>query len=306
MRFSASYLIAIRSGLLVGLFVFAAAQSGRATEPTKQSAVMVMVARATKACFSASIDVDGVIVARREALVVPEHEGLRIAEVLVAEGDRVAAGQELIRLKRPSGEIGPGPSAEVLHAPASGVVIQSTALVGETASVRAMPLFRMAIDGELEFAAEVLSIHLAQLSPGQTARIVLDDHRDLNGRVRVVPADVNPQTQLARVRLTVDKDPAVRVGTFGRAVIDAKRSCGIAVPRSAVLYRTGGATVQVVDDGVVETRHVRVGLASESGAEIREGVSESELIVANGGSSLRDGDKVRPIFADEIEQAGAR
>jgi HlyD family secretion protein len=303
MRSPDDYLIAVRAGLLGGVFVFAAAQAG-ASETTKPPAVMV--ARATQACFSARISVDGVIVARREAVVIPEHEGLRIAEVLAAEGDRVVAGQELIRLKRPSGESGPGANTEVLHAPAGGLVIQNTALVGETASARATPLFRIAVDGEMEFAAEVLSTHLGQLSPGQTARIVLDDHRDLNGRVRIVPADVNPQSQLARVRLAVDNDPAVRVGTFGHAAIDAKRSCGVAVPRSAVLYRTEGTTVQVVHDGSVETRHVRVGLASESGAEIREGINESELIVANGGSSLRDGDKVRPIFADEIEQAGAR
>jgi len=300
----ADNLIAVRSWLLVALFVFVMAQA-RAVESTNSSAVMVMVARATKACFSASISVDGVIVARREAFVIPEHEGLRIAEVLAAEGDHVVTGQELIRLKRPSGESGPS-ATEVLHAPAAGLVIQNTAFVGETASPRSPPLFRIAVDGEMEFAAEVLSVHLAQLSPGQTARIILNDHRDLNGRVRVVPADVNPQTQLARVRLAIDNDPAVRVGTFGRAVIDAKRSCGVAVPRSAVLYRSGGATVQVVRDGSVETRHVRVGLASASGAEISEGVSEGELIVANGGGSLRDGDRVRPIFADEIGQAGAR
>jgi len=267
---------------------------------------MVMVARATKACFSASISVNGVIVPRRDALVIPDHEGMRIAEVLAAEGDRVAAGRDLVRLKRPSGESGPGASSETLHAPAGGLIIQSTAVVGETASVRAAPLMRIAVDGEMEFAAEVLSIHLLQLSPGQTARIALDDHRDLNARVHIVPSEVDPQTQLARVRLTVDGDPGVRAGTFGRAVIDARRSCGVAVPRSAVLYRTQGATVQVIREGSVETRHVRVGLSSELGAEIREGVSESELIVANAGTSLRDGDKVRPIFADELDQVGAR
>lgn len=42
--------------------------------------------------------VTGTLVAREEALVVPEIEGLRITEILVEEGDRVKAGQVLARL----------------------------------------------------------------------------------------------------------------------------------------------------------------------------------------------------------------
>lgn len=81
--------------------------------------------------------------------------------------------------------------------------------------------------------------------------------------MRVVSADIDPRSQLVRVRVTVDRDASVRVGTFAHATIDATRSCGVAVPRSAVRYRTAGTTVQVVKDGVIETRRVRVGLVSE-------------------------------------------
>jgi multidrug efflux pump subunit AcrA (membrane-fusion protein) len=66
-----------------------------------------------------------------------------------------------------------------------------------------------------------------------------------------------------------------------------------------VLYRTGGASVQVVHDDVVERRTVQVGLRSDTDIEIREGVRDGDLVVANAGSSLRDGDKVRPVVADK-------
>ena len=76
------------------------------------------------------------------------------------------------------------------------------------------------------------------------------------------------------------------------------------MPKSAVLYRTEGTSVQVVrDDKVVETRRVRVGLFSDTAVEIREGVKEGELVVANAGTSLHDGDKVKPTLQDE---AGGR
>jgi HlyD family secretion protein len=85
---------------------------------------------------------------------------------------------------------------------------------------------------------------------------------------------------------------------FARATIDANRSCDISVPRSAVRYRTEGASVQIVRDNIVETRLVQVGFHSDYDMEIRNGLSEGNMVVANAGSSLRDGDRVNPIIAD--------
>jgi HlyD family secretion protein len=82
---------------------------------------------------------------------------------------------------------------------------------------------------------------------------------------------------------------------FARATIDADRSCGISVPRSAVIYRTEGTSVQVVSGDVVQTRKVQIGLHSDNDIEIRNGLREGDTVVANAGSSLRDGDRVKPI-----------
>jgi multidrug efflux pump subunit AcrA (membrane-fusion protein) len=56
--------------------------------------------------------------------------------------------------------------------------------------------------------------------------------------------------------------------------------------------------VQIVRGDVIETRLVRVGYHSDTDIEIREGLREGDLVVANAGSSLRDGDKVKPVEAD--------
>ena len=56
-----------------------------------------------------------------------------------------------------------------------------------------------------------------------------------------------------------------------------------------------GASVQIVRNDVVETRTVRIGFHSDDDIEIRNGLREGDLVVANAGSSLRDGDKVKPI-----------
>jgi multidrug efflux pump subunit AcrA (membrane-fusion protein) len=317
MRAAAVDYLLMAVGLLVVVFakpVMAADTSG---EAAKAPPAMAIVGRASTACFSAGIRVDGLIAPRREAIVVPDQEGSAVTEVLAAEGDTVTAGQDLVRLKKPPGPPAPGAPADAIQtltAPAAGLIISSTAVVGATASARPQPpmmqvrpLFRIAVGGEVEFVADVPGIHVPQLAPKQTARVTLEDGRDLNGHVRVVSADVDPRSQLARVRVTVEGDASVRVGTFAHATIDATRSCGVAVPRSAVRYQTAGTTIQVVNnDGVIETRHVHVGLVSDVEAEIRDGVSENELIVANAGTSLRDGDHVKPIFADEARRLGAQ
>ena len=138
------------------------------------------------------------------------------------------------------------------------------------------------------------------LSPTCRLEFELEDGRDLPGRVRQVPSEINPVSQLGAVRIQIESDPSLRAGTFARATIDAERSCdGVSVPRSAVYFRTEGATVQVVRDDVVETRKIRVGLMSGHAVQVLDGVREGETVIANAGGSLRDGEKVKPVPREE-------
>jgi RND family efflux transporter MFP subunit len=180
------------------------------------------------------------------------------------------------------------------------LIIRSTAAVGAVASPRAEPLFRIMVNNELELEVEVPSIHVPKLKrdANQAARVDVDNGTQVAGRVRLVPAEIDRTTQLGRARLSIERQPSLKVGMFSRATIDASRSCGIAIPRSAVSYQSGGTTVQVVRDTRVETRRVRIGLLSDAQAEVREGLNEGDVVVANAGGSLHDGDLVKPLFTD--------
>jgi HlyD family secretion protein len=113
---------------------------------------------------------------------------------------------------------------------------------------------------------------------------------------------VDPATRLGRVRIFIGDDKELRVGTFGRAVIDIAKSDGLGVPASAILNHNDSLTVQVVKDGKVETRKVSAGLTSGGKAEIVEGLSEGELVVLRSGTLLRDGDVVRPVLNDKMDK----
>jgi len=263
---------------------------------------LVVVAKSTSACFSDLVRVTGFVVPRREAVVGADQEGSKVTDLYVREGDMVTDNQELARLSAPpqqqGGQQRPSQGPVSLRAPAAGLVTEVKTIVGAPASPQAGPMFRISVNNEIELDAEVPAVHMLKLNPGATVRISRDNAPDLVGRVRLVSPQIDRTTQLGHVRISVTNNPSLKVGMFARANIDAKRSCGVAIPNTAIDH----LTVQVVKGNTVETRKVRVGLVSDINTEILEGLDVGEIVVADAGSSLHDGDQIKTMFADEIDR----
>ena len=278
-------------------------RSHRVENETPSSA-LVVVAKATNACFSDLVRVTGFIVPRREAVVGVELEGSRVTDLLVHAGDMVTENQELARLTPPTALPGSNarPAPVTLRAPAPGLLTQVNTIVGASVSPQAGPLFRISINNEVELDAEVPAIHMLKLNPGATARISRDDAPDMVGRVRLISPQIDRANQLGHVRISMSYNPSLKVGMFARASIDAKRSCGVAIPRTAIDH----LTVQVVKGTTVETRNVRVGLVSDTSIEILEGLDVGEIVVADAGSSLHDGDRIKTMFAEDLDRTRVR
>ena len=251
----------------------------KARPPAVPGGAAVTVSKATKACFTDTLAMTGVLQPRSLVLVRPDQEGLQISQVKAEPGDVVTAGQALAQLARPDAQ--PGTAAATVSAPVAGTILRRSAIIGTTASARAQPLFEIIPKGELEVSAEVSAKDLARVAPGQKA-----------------PA-VDPATQQGEVRVFVGANPALRTGAFARAIVTLGENCAVAIPLSAILYGDEGAVVQVVREGHVETRTVATGLASEGQVQIGKGLAEGDLVVLRAGAFLRDGDPVRPIPAGE-------
>ena len=279
----------------------------RPEEKDTPSNALVIVTKSTNACFSDLVRVTGFVVPRREAVVGVDQEGSKVSEVLVREGDMVTDNQELVRLTPPPAQSGGQSSGRPasptsLRAPAAGLVTEVRTVAGAPASPQAGPMFRISVNNEIELDAEVPSVHLLKLSPGATVRISRDNAPDLVGRVRQISPQIDRTTQLGHVRISLTNNPTLKVGTFARANIDAKRSCGVAVPRTAIDH----LTVQVVKGNTVETRRVRVGLVSDTSIEILDGLDVGETVVADAGSSLHDGDQIKTMFAEDLDRTRVR
>jgi multidrug efflux pump subunit AcrA (membrane-fusion protein) len=299
--------LAMASFVVLGIGWYWFEHRSRPEEKDTPSNALVIVTKSTRDCFSDLVRVTGFVVPRREAVVGVDQEGSRVTDVMVREGEMVTENQELARLTPPPALPGVAGGARSntpvsLRAPAAGLVTQVNTIVGAPASPQAGPMFRIAVNNEIDLDAEVPAVHMTKLNAGATARISRDNGPDIVGRVRLVLPQIDRNTQLGHVRIALTGNPSVKIGMFAQASIDARRSCGVAIPRTAIDH----LTVQVVKGNTVETRKVRVGLTSDKMTEILEGLDVDEVVVADAGSSLHDGDHIKTTFAEDSDRTQVR
>ena len=275
------------------LCCLAAQPSRAADEADAPKGASVTVLKAAKACFPAIVEVSGIVRPREETAVRPERPGLKVAEILADAGDTVTAGQTLARLILPEG------GTVVVQAPVAGLISSSSAAIGAIASGRGEALFSIIARSEFDLIGMVPTRDLGKLKVNETARIKVVGAPEVDGKVSRVAPTVQPDSQLGQVTLQVTSNQRLLVNSSGRALIKTSQSCGVAVPLTAVLYETAGTVVQVVRRDRVETKRVEVGLMYGGQVEIRDGLTEGDMVVARAGSLLREGDPVRPVTAAE-------
>jgi RND family efflux transporter MFP subunit len=218
-----------------------------------------------------------------EANLAAAKDGLKLAE---AEFAQVEAQRRELLWRRGRTEVA---------APADGVISRRVARVGGFAAGAAEPMFRIIAKGEVELDAEVTETRLALLKAGQAAEVDAAGAGRVKGSVRLVSPEIDRATRLGRIRIFLGDSPELRVGAFASGSVVVARSRGLTIPASAVLYTAEGATVQVVVEGRVATRAVKLGLVQGAIVEVREGLVAGDAVVAKAGTFLRDGDAVRAV-----------
>ena len=220
-----------------------------------------------------------------EARLVAARDGLKVAE---AEYAQVKAQRRELDWRMGRTEI---------VAPTDGVVSRRSARIGSVASASvAEPMFRIIAKGEIELDAEVPEARLPRLQQDQHVRIEVPGLEPVDGKVRLVAPEVDKATRLGRVRIFIGDKPGLRVGSFGRGIVETAKGRGLGVPTAALLFSAEGAYVQVVDGGRVRSQKVRTGLSSGGRVAVTEGLSEGDIVVARAGTFLREGDIVNPVL----------
>ncbi len=139
----------------------------------------------------------------------------------------------------------------------------------------------------------------AYVTNGQKARVRLASYPDrtFEATVTGLSTTADSDSKTRKIFLSVDASDDVLVpGLTGEAVlIKAERANTVLIPRRALI----GNRVYVVKDGLVEIRRVQPGFTGLDRAEIREGLAAGEMVVTEGQSMLRNGERVDSL-AEEV------
>ena len=235
---------------------------------------------------------------RQDVMAEQQVEKLRTGlEVARAHERQAEQAVELARLNL---------ARTLVRAPYAASVAQRLADEGTTARTAPQTVVLVLQEASLLEARVAIpesQLHLVQVGDAATLRIQ-GLAEPIEARVTSVSDAVDPATRTYLVKMSVpNPDHALKSGVFVHVEITPQRASEVVlVPRKAVRSEDGESRVFVIRDGRAVPITVRLGLVSESAAQIVSGVSVGdEVIVGEAISSLSAGQRVRVVRADHPE-----
>lgn len=229
----------------------------------------------------------------REVITLPEYERERTA---------LAAAEAATR--RLETRVG----YATVRSPIAGVVTVKHVEAGDVLGAQT-PLFEIADVTTLVVPIGVSELDVGQLRAGDTVEVSLDalPDRPLRGRIRRVFPAADPTTRLVPIEVALESGSQARPGYLARVRLrmDAREDVTL-VPAGAILTGAGGTeSTFVVEEGKAYRREVESGLVSAGRVEIVSGLDPGEVVVVEGGTSLREGAPVRAVGSSSGTEAVA-
>lgn len=191
-------------------------------------------------------------------------------------------------------------------APADGIVSSRSATVGAVIQPGA-ELFRIIKDGRLEWLAELPSQSLAQVGPGDAARVLLDDGREIDAHVRYVEPSMNSNTRNGLVHVSLPGGVEAIAGSHARGQILLASVEALAVPESSVFTRDGYSFVYAVQsDGTAHRARIETGARQGGLVEVSAGVARDTRVIGTGAGFVKDGELVQVVPANAGAQRVAQ
>lgn len=186
-----------------------------------------------------------------------------------------------------------------VRAPDDGIISARTAVEGALIPPGA-EILRLQRQGRLEWRAELSGLDLIHVVPGQAVRIALTHAQFVEGRVRNVSPQVDPQSRTGIVYVDLDltahvRAGQVRAGLFARGEIRLDERPVLTLPESAVLLRDGFSYVFRLEGDTVRQQKVTLGARRDGRVEVRDGLTPGTAVVESGVAFLSDGVTVRVV-----------
>jgi RND family efflux transporter MFP subunit len=200
-----------------------------------------------------------------------------------------------------------------VKAPFDGTIVQrqidlgNLVTAGSTANTTA--LYRLSEDSPMRIYVFAPQSAAPQLKPGTTAVITSTDQPGLrlNGKVARTARAINPVSRTIRIEIDVpNTDRSLVPGMYVQTDFELTGGAPIQIPAAALLYRSGGPQVAVVDPaGAVSFRDVAIASDDGNVVSIGSGLSIGDKVALNLSSQIAAGAKVRPN-ADDTKSASVQ
>lgn len=227
------------------------------------------------------------LVARK--VISEQNAEVRAAAAKTAAARLVVVRAGLVRLNAQLAQTG-------ILAPADGYISKRSAVLGQVVQTGA-ELLRIVRDGRLEVDAKVPESDLFAIAPEQPARVTDPAGRAIGAQVRAIAPIVDPRTRLGIVHVVLPAESELKPGMFARVEIMPERGAALAVPQSALVWRSGQNGVFTIRDGTVSFRPVKTGLRRDGWVQITDGLAQGDQVAVAGAGFLKDGDRVRVELA---------
>jgi RND family efflux transporter MFP subunit len=223
---------------------------------------------------------------------------LALEKAITAQRSNVAAAKaNLSRLQEVQGY-------RLVKAPFDGVVTVRSVDVGALVNTGSTLLFRIAQTDKLRTYINVPQTSASSVRVGQPAALTVSNlpGRVFHGNVARTANALDPANRTMLVEVAVpNPDGALFPGSFAEVTLSASRTnLPLAVPASAILFRTDGAQVAVVQpDNTLHLQKIVVGRDYGDRVEILQGVDDGATILAAPGDAAREGVKIIPVDSEQ-------
>jgi RND family efflux transporter MFP subunit len=195
-----------------------------------------------------------------------------------------------------------------VKAPFDGTIVQrqidtgDLVTAGSTANTTA--LYRLVQDDPMRvFVHAPQSVATQLMEPGATASIAFGDQpgQRFEGKVARTAKAIDPQSRTLRVEIDAPNSNHTLVpGMYLQVKFKLDGGAGVQVPAAALLFRSGGAQVAVIDDtGAVVFRDVTIASDDGNYVGIGSGLAVGDKVVLDLSSQIAAGAKVKLNELDE-------
>jgi RND family efflux transporter MFP subunit len=229
-----------------------------------------------------------------------------VAELRAAQAKAKAAQSEVDRNKALE-------DYKQVTAPFDGIVTQRRIDIGDLVTAGSTSntsfLYNIAQTDVIRVFTDVPQDASAQITVGMEARTTSNSFpgRVFPGTVARTARAIDPATRTLKVEVDIpNPDSTLMPGMYVQVDFQIKRNSLLEVPASAMLFRSSGPQVAVVDEeGTVNFRDVTISVDNGDVVDIGSGLYTDDRVALNLSSQIADGEHVNVVDLDKTAAAPA-